>query len=272
MTDIISFAELDRRIEEGRSRNRKALAFLPIGCTEQHGPFLPIQTDTIVAEHFSKALSAGMEDEYVGQVFPAVSYSPTKSNIRYTGTVSVDEDILRRYVRQICEGLLDSRFDALVLVSAHGPADPSLNEICFNLVHEQYRKENPVIKPVLPVSLSECRAVMEKKFGQKPGKHADWVELLFLVHILGNGYFDQGRIREIILFQQQHSFASDKVPLLGTPVELRSVQGVIGEPAPLSGHDWHDLARTAWEENILHTATQLKQKLKGFWKEDQFLC
>lgn len=270
MSSLFSSVKIKNKIEECHNRKGKAIAFFPVGCTEQHGPLLPIQTDTIISEGVSSYLSDAIGDNHWGYVFPAISYSPTKSNTNYAGTVSVDEETLRQYIKQICNSTLGTGFDAIVLVSGHGPVDPSLNEISFNLVHEQYVKKNLVIKPVFVLSIYACRSILENKFGQQSGQHADWREFLYLLHILGNNYFDKKKIDELIAFQKENSFTIKKSPVFGVPMELRSVQGVMGDPIPISNGDWGDLARTAWEETTEHLTGLLRQKLNDFW--DATLC
>lgn len=273
MSDLMSSGDIDRTIEECHGRKGKAIAFFPVGCTEQHGPFLPVETDTIISEGISRSLVDSLRgDFHWGYVFPAIGYTPTKSNIHYTGTVSVDEEPLRQYIRQICGNILRSEFDAIVLLSGHGPVDPSLKEISFNLVHDQYERKEAVIKPVFVLSLYECRSILEETFGQKSGQHADWRELLLLVHVLGPGYFDRQRVEAICEFQRNHTFPVIESPVLGIPVELRSVQGVMGEPSPALNGDWTALAKVAWTETVAHLSHSLKKKLNHFWKEDSALC
>jgi creatinine amidohydrolase/Fe(II)-dependent formamide hydrolase-like protein len=269
---LLSYLDIEKNIEGCHSRRGKAVAFFPIGCTEQHGPFLPIQTDTIIAEHVARYLSDAVGDNHWGYVYPAICYTPTKSNTNFAGTVSVDEEQFRQYVKQICYNIVRADFDAIVLISGHGPADPSLNEISFNLVHEQYVKKCPVVKPVFVLSLHESRVIVENKLGQKSGQHADWRELLYLVYILGNKYFDDKKMSDIIEFQRMHSFPLKEYPVSGVPMELRSVQGVIGDPTPAAEGDWKDLAKIAWEETISHLANSLKRKFNLFWNEDASSC
>lgn len=272
MQNLLSYVRIENKLQDCHENNGKAIAFLPVGCTEQHGPFLPIQTDTIIAENITRHLSDVMRSNYWGYVFPPISYTPTKSNSNYAGTASVNEDQFRLYVKQICSNILEADFDAIVIVCAHSTADASLNEICFNLVHEQYVAKKPVIKPVMAISLYSCRTILEDKFGQKTGQHADWRELLLLVYILGNSYFDKNMIDNITAFQKGNSFQVSESHVYGVPVELRSVQGVIGNPTLESKEDWNDLAKMAWEETINHLSELLHKKLNGYWSLRANVC
>ena len=265
MYNLLSYVEIDKKVAECHKKNNHAIAFIPVGCTEQHGPFLPIQTDTIIAEGFCKDLSQSIGDNFWCYVFPPVCYTPTKSNVSYSGTVSVDEELLRRYVKQICDNILQSTFDAIVLVSGHGPVDASLNEISFNLVHEQYQKTCNNIKPVFLLRLCECRPILERRLGQKTGQHADWVELVHLFHILGYRYFDEQRRNEIAEFQKNNDFPPNESLVLGIPMELRSVQGVVGNPLPFSDEELSAVVSIAWEETLKYLKNALTYKLNNFW-------
>ncbi|RJR35585.1 MAG: creatininase family protein [Desulfobacteraceae bacterium] len=267
---LLSYREIEQGVVESHHVNRKTIAFLPVGCTEQHGPYLPIETDTIIATAVSTGLSDALCPDYWSYVFPSISYTPTKSNIHYTGTVSIGEDQFRQYVKQVCKSLLHTEFDAVVFVCGHGPADPSLIEISFNLVHEQYEKKAPKIKPVFMVSLSECRPLLERVLGQKPGRHADWRELLYLVYILGDDYFNQSKVRDIVQFQESNLFPTEDPPVFGIPAELRSVQGVMGDPAPASKEDWSSLAKIAWDATLAHLVDLLRQRLETFFGMEGF--
>jgi len=268
MNQYLSFREIDHHISKCHTKGSKSIAIIPIGCTEQHGPFLPIETDTIIAQNISFALSKKINQNYWSYVFPAISYTPTKSNLHYLGTVSVDEELLRNLVKQSCQCILNSKFDAIVLLSGHAPADPSIREVSFNLVHNQYYSKKEVIKPVFVISLFESRHIIEKTFQQKSGKHADWTELLYLFHILGSKYFNDDKINEIIKFKKQNTFEVRESLVFGVPVEQRSVQGVIGEPTPASAENWKVLGEIVWEKTVSHLASLFEQNLNDYYKKD----
>ena len=61
------------------------LAFLPVGALEEHGPHLPLSTDTIVAVHTARLLA----ERFDGLLLPAVPYGETWATSSYPGTVSL---------------------------------------------------------------------------------------------------------------------------------------------------------------------------------------
>ncbi len=61
------------------------LAFLPFGALEEHGPHLPLGTDTIVAVRVARLLAERVD----GLLLPAVPYGDTWATAGYPGTVSL---------------------------------------------------------------------------------------------------------------------------------------------------------------------------------------
>ena len=103
-------------------------AILPIGATEQHGPHLPMATDTLLAESFCARLAA----KSGGLVLPAlpVGYSWTWRDV--AGTLTVRFDTLTLLVRDIAESLARNGVRALCTVTGHeanrGPLKYALRE------------------------------------------------------------------------------------------------------------------------------------------------
>jgi len=262
---FLTFSEMADGIAEAHGDGRKALAYLPVGCMEQHGPFLPLETDFLIAQAFAADLCGAMTGEkYWGYVFPAVHYSPTRSNTGFCGTVSVDEEPFRDYVRQVCRSLIKPPFDALVIVSGHGPADPSLREICFQLVNQQYSRPTQPVIPAVVISIFDYSPQIEKLFKMKPGKHADWREFLLLYHLLGDEYFEGDRLKKMRGFKKDNSFRDTASLIIGVPTERRSTAGVIGDPLPGEDVDLKTSSRELWNHLLNAVLERLFNDLESF--------
>jgi len=61
------------------------LAILPFGALEQHGPHLPLSTDTLQAE----AIARRVAQEFDALLLPAVPYGQTWDNAGFPGTLSL---------------------------------------------------------------------------------------------------------------------------------------------------------------------------------------
>ena len=267
MTNL-STKELRDLINSTHKQNRRSVAYLPVGCIEQHGPFLPIETDSMIAEHISLGLLQKLENNYHGYVFPVIHYTPSQANSNFCGTVSITDNAFRIYAREVCSVIMNSPFDALVIVAGHAVAESSLKEIGFWIVNEQFRTGAANIRPVFVASIFESSSALEKKFNQKSGRHADWREFLLIYHILGEKYFTKEKSEAIKAFCSKNSFAINGSKIYGVPMEYRSTEGVLGEPLPSFGSDWQEMSSELWTFLIDNIAARIFDELEGFWKNN----
>jgi creatinine amidohydrolase len=112
--------------EDERLRDPVA-AVLPIGSFEQHGPYLPLATDTIVACTIAKALA----DSYPVRYLAPVAISCSHEHKNWPGTISISARTLYAVVADIHESLRLSGLANLIVVNAHGG-----NYVLRNLVQE----------------------------------------------------------------------------------------------------------------------------------------
>lgn len=100
--------------EEAKRNARVAL--LPIGSFEQHGDFLPISTDVLMACIISNEISAA----YDVFLLPPITFSCSHEHAEFPGTVSISTQTLITVVDDIRESLAQRGIQYLVMVNAHG--------------------------------------------------------------------------------------------------------------------------------------------------------
>ncbi|MFR5266384.1 creatininase [Clostridium sp.] len=105
---------------EFNERKDKDIVILPVGSVEQHGPHLPLYTDTIISEGFSKLLA----DKVNGIVMPPINYGyksqPTSGGgPLFPGTIDLNGTTLIALVKDIIEELIRDGVKKIVLVNSH---------------------------------------------------------------------------------------------------------------------------------------------------------
>jgi creatinine amidohydrolase len=94
-----------------------AVALVPVGALEAHGPHLPLATDVVIAEGTARRAAAALGRPVA--LAPAIVYSVARYAGGFAGTVSLDEDTARAHVRAVCAGLVAAGLRRVCLVNAH---------------------------------------------------------------------------------------------------------------------------------------------------------
>ncbi|MCL6706527.1 creatininase family protein [Pseudomonas sp. R2.Fl] len=102
------------------------IAVLPFGAHEQHGPHLPFETDTLIAQGIADRLSAALPETVPATFLPAepVGYSVEHMDVAGTRSLAFDE-ACHRWI-SMAEGLSRRGIRKLVLLNAHGGNSPLL--------------------------------------------------------------------------------------------------------------------------------------------------
>lgn len=103
---------------------RGAVVLVPLGSTEQHGPHLPLDTDTKIAVAVAEAACAGRADLWVA---PALSYGSSGEHAGFRGTLSIGTEVLRAALIELVRSAADS-FAAVIFVNGHGGNLDALRE------------------------------------------------------------------------------------------------------------------------------------------------
>jgi creatinine amidohydrolase len=115
----VKLAELT--YEEAREAlERGAVALLPCGATEAHGPHLPLATDVSIAEAGAvRAVRRLLREGLGALVLPALAYAVTEYAAGFAGTLSIPEETARALARDAVLAAVRAGFRGVVLCNAH---------------------------------------------------------------------------------------------------------------------------------------------------------
>jgi mycofactocin system creatininase family protein len=106
--DALSWPEVAARADG-------SLLAVPLGSTEQHGPHLPIGTDSAVAVALVERLAAARPDVLVAPLLP---YGSAGEHAAFPGTLSIGAAALELVIVELVRSA--DAFPGVVLVSGHG--------------------------------------------------------------------------------------------------------------------------------------------------------
>jgi mycofactocin precursor peptide peptidase len=115
-------------------RSRPRVLLVPLGATEQHGPHLPLDTDTRIATALAEAAAAGRKDVAVA---PTVPFGSSSEHAGFPGTLSLGQEALEELLVELVRSADD--FETVVLASWHGGNAEPLARAAARLTAEERR-------------------------------------------------------------------------------------------------------------------------------------
>lgn len=116
--DEMTWREVDQAIKNGFET-----VILIVGATENHGPHLPLGTDTFGPLETAKRAVLKLEEEGVNVLIaPPIPYGMSHHHLPFPGSVALSPDTLRNLIVDVCQCFVDHGFKRVVLVLGHsGP-------------------------------------------------------------------------------------------------------------------------------------------------------
>ncbi|CAM3215759.1 creatininase family protein [Paenibacillus lupini] len=96
------------------------LLILPVGAVEQHGPHMPVFTDTLIGEAMLAEAFEHLPEDAPIWLLPSVSYGKSTEHIGHPGTITLSAKTLMAVLEDIAASLSRSGFRKLLLFNTHG--------------------------------------------------------------------------------------------------------------------------------------------------------
>lgn len=180
---------------------------VPLGSFEQHGPHLPLDTDTRIGSAIAAEVAMRRSDVLVS---PALEFGASGEHQGFPGTLSIGTEAMRLVLIELARSM-GPEFDGLILLSWHGGNGDALKQGVDQLRTEGHRVV--AITPRLPTG----------------DAHAGRTETSIMLAL------DPDRVK------QERAVAGNTQPLSELLAELRqgglktvTETGVLGDPAGAS--------------------------------------
>jgi creatinine amidohydrolase len=197
--------------EEGRDAES---AILPVGSFEQHGDYLPLITDTVIASAISRELASA----YRLLQLPPVTISCSHEHSMWRGTVSISSSTLKSMIDDIYRSVTNAGLTSLVILNCHGG-----NYVLANIVQEGNANGKRMALFPSGKDWAEARQSARLATSTHEDMHAGELETSIILHsnpeLVRDGY------------QAADWMADDRRHLLTTGMREYTQSGVIGRPS-----------------------------------------
>jgi len=97
-----------------------AVAILPVGAIEQHGPHLPVYVDSCINEGLLKQALTRVPQDLVALALPMQAIGKSDEHLAFPGTLTLSAESLARILIEIGESVGRAGVKRLILLNSHG--------------------------------------------------------------------------------------------------------------------------------------------------------
>ncbi len=187
------------------------IAVIALGAVEQHGPHLPLATDSLIGSALTALSMEMIPDEIPVTAMPMIEVGKSEEHLGYPGVVSLGTAEMTAIIRETAESAIRAGVRKVVIVNAHGGNSPLLD-----LVTRDLRRRYGV----LAVATSWSRFGVPEELVAKDeivhGIHGGQIETSLMLYIRP----------ELVRMERAETFVSLQ-ELLGEEYELLRAHGPV---------------------------------------------
>jgi len=172
----MSWMEVKEALENGFDT-----VIIPIGSIEQHGPHLPLGTDTFIGEVLAVRIAEKLGKTLVA---PAITTGCSQHHMGFLGTLTFKPETLMRIIRDICTCLAKHGFKKIILLPTHGGNFAPVKTVIMELALEL--KDVKIISPLELEEFIRVTNSIMAEYGvsfREAGSHAGATETSLMLAI-----------------------------------------------------------------------------------------
>jgi len=245
-----SWPEVEAALREGYDT-----VIIPTASVEQHGPHLPVLTDTLIGDVLGERIAASL-----GKAFSAPVIRPglSEHHMAFPGSFTLSPDTFLQVVEAYCLSLARHGFRYLVLISSHG-GNFSAIEQGAGKIQERIREAGlPAV--VIPYVDLEKYVRMQQEFlveryggqAEEASGHADVVETAMMLAIrpdlVNMDKAEPGWMGDLFTVKEQ---------LFSQGLQSITANGILGDPRRASA----DMGRQVLDLTVREMTADIRARI-----------
>jgi creatinine amidohydrolase len=160
---------------------RNTLILAPVGMLEEHGPHLPVATDSIIADAVAHRVAERLQAQIPVLVLPIIHTGHTGRRVaRWPGAISLQPETLIAVVYDVLDSLVRMGFRKIALINGHGQ-NPAMIEIAIRKIADTHDVSVALVNAYALVGATGAQ-IRQSALGGCGG-HADEFETALMLHL-----------------------------------------------------------------------------------------
>ncbi|MHA1557416.1 MAG: creatininase family protein [Candidatus Heimdallarchaeota archaeon] len=198
---------------------------IAVGAIEQHGPHLPLKTDSLIGEEMVHIVAKKLGEALQG---PTINVGCSEHHMEFPGTVSIAEGTLKSIISDYTRSFVKHGFKNIIFIPSHGGNFAAVGEAIEKL-QEQYPDNNIIGYTDLPKyieiieQISIEAGITVEEAGAHAGENETSIMLALAENLVKTERFEPGYVGK---------FGEKEIELVFSKgMKALTANGIIGDPA-----------------------------------------
>lgn len=209
--------------------SRELPVVMNVAAIEQHGPHLPLATDSLVGEHFLSRIEERLHSDVL--ILPQLQIGCSAHHMDFVGSLTLRHETMLSYVVDVLDSVAQHGFRKVVLFNSHGG-----NEAIGRVALEKWGAANPQARIFMMtwwrVAARELAKIQESAFGGVGHACEFETSLLqyFAPHLVEGAQIREARLQPTFAWAETDMLNAPCAQLYRSMKEISGGSGVVGQP------------------------------------------
>ena len=118
------------------AKGENTVVVIPVGSVEQHGPHLPVQTDTRIVSEIAERAVKRASETILALLVPTIAIGCSKHHMEFPGSLTLGEETFVRAATEIGLSIAHHGFRRILFLNGHGGNEAPLQLVVNRIRHE----------------------------------------------------------------------------------------------------------------------------------------